>query len=323
VRGTGDLPDECVVSSSTNLLTSFSPAGLVDALNCVLAISPALIPWSIAAGIMTIQILHSNNVRDERADRTSGVRTIAGMLGFQASYYLFCLYYVIAIALTGFGIVLHNASQWSDEPSALLAIGASGLWARSARILRLTQSSEPLWPPSQEEFVVLASFINALLFAIHIGVCASHLARRFHSRLLLQLPQACAALHALWMCALLTSCDLVPLPRFARPIINFLFGIFVIFYVHRAMAATNEDGTFAAAQFIPDGGAEPTPRAQGSSARAPAATNKDGTFAAAQFIPDGGAKPTPRAQGSTARAPSPRRPRASSSARSGRAKKRV
>lgn len=288
VRGTGDLPDECVVSS-TNLLTSFSPAGLLQALNCVLAIAPALIPWSIAAGIMTIQILHCNNVRDERADRTAGVRTIAGMLGFKASYLLFCLNYVIAIALTGFGIILHNASQWSDEPGALIALGASGLWARSSRILRLTQSPEPLWPPSQEEFVVLASFINALLLAIELGGCALLLARRFHSRLLLQLPQSCAALNALWMGALLTSCDLAPLPRVARPIINFLFAIFVILYVHRAMAATNEDRNFAAAQ----------------------------------FIPDGGAKKAPRALEAVVPAPSPSRPRAVSSVRSGRARKRV
>lgn len=57
-------------------------------------LTPTLYIYSIPIGLLTEAILHANNSRDEKTDMEAGAVTLAGLLGWQRSFYLYIALFV-------------------------------------------------------------------------------------------------------------------------------------------------------------------------------------------------------------------------------------
>jgi 1,4-dihydroxy-2-naphthoate octaprenyltransferase len=234
----GDLPEVC---GQPSLLAPFA---------CVNAFAPELLPWSCAAGLLTVQILHANNVRDLRTDRAGGVTTVAGLLGYSRSRAYFAVNFLAALLLSGAGVILHNANVWrgDDDASAyaFLYSGAAELFSRT------NGSAAAFAPLSDTERTVTIGVASALVLYLGLSPCTQLLQERLDQKLLRSLPEACAAFQLPWLFMLIFSCEaLVPgLPHMARLVVFVAVTALCLFVVQPRLQAENESAEFRASEFV-------------------------------------------------------------------------
>eukprot|EP00658_Telonema_sp_P-2_P032625 TRINITY_DN24109_c0_g1_i1.p1 TRINITY_DN24109_c0_g1~~TRINITY_DN24109_c0_g1_i1.p1 ORF type:complete len:303 (-),score=90.41 TRINITY_DN24109_c0_g1_i1:503-1411(-) len=80
--------------------------------------------YSVPIGLLTEAILHANNARDIKADRAAGAVTLAGLVGFRASFQIFVL-----LVLGSYASVVYMAlwEHWGCGAALLTAPLAIGL----------------------------------------------------------------------------------------------------------------------------------------------------------------------------------------------------
>ena len=153
----------------------------------------AVATMSIALGLLTVNILHANNARDADADAAVGGRTVANMLGFEASYTLFLVYFGVAYAtaIMGLGVVL-GGSHSADF---------SRVWG--AWLPRLLGASAAA-PAGFVSVGAVVAWAAATLLLFSAPPCLQ-LAASFHGRHLATLPQEVAQFGVLFGAVLLTT----------------------------------------------------------------------------------------------------------------------
>lgn len=233
-----NLPDICREQS---LLAPFY---------CVNAFAPEVLPWSCAVGLLTVQILHANNVRDLHTDRAGGVTTVAGLLGYERSRAYFSFNFFVALLLSGMGVILHNANVWQgEEDSSAYAFLYNGAVALSSRAIGSAAAFAPL---SDTERTITIGVASALVLYLGLSPCTQLLQERLDQKLLQSLPEACAAFQLPWLFMLIFSCEaLVPgLPHMARLVAFVAVTALCLFIVQPRMQAENESADFRTREFV-------------------------------------------------------------------------
>lgn len=68
---------------------------------------------TLPVGLITVGILHANNVRDIEHDKRAGIHTLAMLLGKKASVFLYCLYMVLPFLWVAATAILGIFPLWS------------------------------------------------------------------------------------------------------------------------------------------------------------------------------------------------------------------
>ncbi|MBN2044894.1 MAG: 1,4-dihydroxy-2-naphthoate polyprenyltransferase [Anaerolineales bacterium] len=119
--------------------------GLVAVGGTVLVTADMIPPdtWlgALAAGVLTVNILVVNNIRDINTDRAAGRTNLAVKFGRKAAEWQYALNLVIAYAVPILLVCIHQAAYWSLLPLISLPLGIN-IW----QILRSGQVGSTLNP---------------------------------------------------------------------------------------------------------------------------------------------------------------------------------
>lgn len=63
-------------------------------------LQPEILPYCIPIALMTEAILHANNSRDIKSDRVAGITTLPTLLGFEASFQIYCVLHLVSYVIT-------------------------------------------------------------------------------------------------------------------------------------------------------------------------------------------------------------------------------
>ena len=77
--------------------------------------------YSVPIGLLTVDIVHINNMRDVDADKRAGLKTVAMFLGIRGSYVYHCL-----LQFVSYGMIIHKAS--ADDNLMLYIVLLCGPW---------------------------------------------------------------------------------------------------------------------------------------------------------------------------------------------------
>lgn len=176
---------------------------------------------SLPLGLLTVAILHANNTRDIHADRKAGARTIAQILGFTGSYYLYIALFVIAYVATAYALAFTYA-EWNGTTVGEIIDTVPALNLHRAIMYSLAPTPKSWKSTSDPAFTSALQLIRSVSFLLVVTLpwCLT-LIRRFKRKALGTLPQATAQFNLLFGACVL--CGLLPFDVLARLLLGVLF----------------------------------------------------------------------------------------------------
>ena len=242
---------------------AFDPENLIGAFGCVSKAAPALPPFSIAMGLMVVQILHANNVRDLDNDSEKGLWTLARLLGFKGSLILFATTYFVAFASAALGVIQHagflNLAMVKDGDWVLQEDGNTPVGSGSI-LLRMYESllEDYKWAKESKETtsfaqvlgsVIVRGGVMVLIMGLLLIPVAWELVRRMSAKELRSLPQSCAQFLSVFALSTLAAGDFVP-HQLTAMCFRFATSVLCLFFYQPMMAAAEDSKEFHAAEVM-------------------------------------------------------------------------
>jgi 1,4-dihydroxy-2-naphthoate octaprenyltransferase len=219
---------------------AFDPASLWGGMACVHREFPSLLAFSAALGLLVVQILHANNVRDMGVDRAGGVLTVARALGVQGSTLYFGALFAAAFAAAALGVLQHTGSTHLGTTAILdMYTALVEDHAQSQSLLAIPRS------------VLFRGGVMGSVLLLNLAPVASELVRRMGARELRTLPQACAQFATVFAIVTLVAGDFVPHP-WACMALRMALSVFCLLVYQPAMVMEGNKA-FHAAEFVGGG----------------------------------------------------------------------